>query len=510
MRGQSRQTRRFWAGAAAAVLVVASLYAAGASLRSGIVFHHMASVRELAKGDWPPRHNLIAGLAPQGHYGPFMVGLGWVARVTGAPPLRVLEGAGLFVLLAYLVAFRNVTRAILGEQAASWAAVAPLLLWGPLPRAVVSWPAWGWPGTTSFADPHSFFHPQQAAVVVQLALLLTLLLDRSTAQVRSWDVAARAIALGALVISIHPLTGLALVPMVLALAGSDAIERGRVSARSILLLALLPAALALAAAWPHYPVLGLLRAFASPVLREPMGGVAGPAGALLQASAPPTPDAPILDVLGPALVGLGPCVALAWQRRPFLLLWTLANLGLSACPLLPLRQRFAVFAALPLQIAGAAALAALWDKGRVGRASAAILLVAGAASAAQRIAWILDQEAPNLAFVERATPEDAVVLSDPRTSNAVAGLTGRKIVAPEGPDLFLVLSGGWQRNVDAARFFKEGASPAERDEILRRWRATHVLQDRLAGGTTSRLAYPVVVETGGYVLYDVASVSGEP
>jgi len=509
MRGPSRGTRLFWTGAAAAVLAVAGLYAAGACLRSGIVFHHMASVRELARGGWPPRHNLIEGYAPQGHYGPYMVGLGWVARATGAPPLRVLEVAGIVLLLAFLVAFRGATRALLGERAASWAALSPILLWGPLPRPVVSWPAWGWPGTTSLADPQSFFHPQMAASVVQLALLATLL-DRSRADSLDRGGVARAIALGALLITTHPLTGLSLVPLTAALAASEAVERGRVGARTLLLLALPAAALALAAAWPHYPVLGLLRAFASPELRETVSGVAGPEGPLLQARAPSTPDAPLLDVLGPALVGLWACLTLARRGQPFLLLWALANLGLSALPLLPLRQRFVVFAAIPLQMAASAVLASLWDQGRVGRAAVVVLLGAGAASAAQRVAWILEQEKPSLGFVAEKTPETAVVLSDPRTSNAIAGLTGRKIVAPEGPDIFLVLAGGWQRNVDAARFFESSASPEERSQILKRWRATHVLQDRLAGGAASYLPYPVVAETGGYVLYDVGGVPGSP
>ena len=94
----------------AAVLVLGWLYRSDAPLRSSIAFHHMASVRELAKGEFPPRHNLVEGHTPQGHYGPYLVMLGALARWTGAGPLTVLDGAGLLGLVAFAFAFRVTSR----------------------------------------------------------------------------------------------------------------------------------------------------------------------------------------------------------------------------------------------------------------------------------------------------------------------------------------------------------------------------------------------------------------
>jgi hypothetical protein len=72
----------------AALLTVAWLFAKQAPLRAGLELdaqHHVAAVRELAKGGFPPRHNLVAGYQPQGHYGPYLVALGAVAGLRRDP-----------------------------------------------------------------------------------------------------------------------------------------------------------------------------------------------------------------------------------------------------------------------------------------------------------------------------------------------------------------------------------------------------------------------------------------
>ena len=92
------------------------------------------------------------------------------------------------------------------------------------------------------------------------------------------------------------------------------------------------------------------------------------------------------------------------------------------------------------------------------------------------------REVPDLSFVARLTGENAVILSDQATSNGIAGLAGRKVVAPMNPDVFLVASGGWQRVLDVRRFLSRDATPDERAAIVQRWHVTHVLVDRLRSG----------------------------
>jgi hypothetical protein len=492
--------RLFFASSTAAALLVAGLFAAQTPLRAGLAMdamHHLAAVRELAKGEFPPRHNLVAqdGL-PQGHYGPYLVLLGLVARWSGAPPLAVLEAAGVLSLLAFVFAFRMLASRLLGAGAARWAALAPLLLWGPWPGLEVRWPSWAWPGSTSLADAHNFFYPQQAGTV--LALLVLVLIAPPLKEEWSWR-ALGIVLLVAVLIATHPLSGLALLPALAAVAAAALLAREATPAR-IAFVALLPVAgLAVAALWPYYPVLGLLKAATLPGLREP--AVAQAAVATVSATQPHLALA-VLDLLGPALAGVVAALSLARRGRPLLLLWLGADLAIAGCSFVPLHERFVFAAALPAQLAACWLLDAAWSKGGLRRLLALALLACGALSAGERIRWLLAQEVPDLAFVEHLTPPDAVVLSDPTTSNGVAGLAGRKVVAPLHPDLFLVAAGGWQRVVDAERFFAEDAGPEEQENILRRWHVTHVLVDRLASPGV-RLSSPLLHGSAGYALYDV-------
>lgn len=417
--------------------------------------------------------------------------------MTGARPRVVLYAAGLAGVLAFAVALGWVTWRLAGAQAAGWSPWCAALLWGPWPAPVMEWAAWGWPGTTSPADAQNFYYPQHAALVLLLAVV-GLLLPRDSGE-SYWRWAAAAL-LGAVLVATHPLTGLALALAAAALAG--AVITGRRPRWRIAGLMALPAvALAVASLWPYYPVLGLLDAFTHSGIRQSTSAIAS---SPLPTSAPPgalvAPAAtPWLSLLGPALVGLAGLVTLARRGQPFPLLWAALGLAAVFCPWLPLRQRLLMFVAPPLHI-GAALLIA--DPRRLVRAAVVVLLVAGALSAALRARWVLTQEALDLSFVTRLVPEDAIVLADARTSNAVAGLTGRKIVAPEGPDVFLVLAGGWQRTLDVERFLQADATADERRIIAERWGITHVLVDEMAYGGPP-LQYDVLYRGGGFVLYVV-------
>jgi hypothetical protein len=493
----------FLGTALAALAAVAWLDLKQAPLRAGIELdaqHHIAAVRELAKGEFPPRHNLVAGYEPQGHYGPYLVLLGAVARVSGAAPLRILYLAGLANLAAFVFVARAAAERLIGPGVGRWAALATLLLWGPWPGQSLTWPSRGWPGSTSIADVQNFFYPQQAGLVLLLLVLLLVLPDTAGRLPPARWIAA--LAVSALLIASHPLSGLALVPMLGALALGDRARRESSPARTALLVLLPAAAVLIASLWPYYPVLGLLDAATLPGLRiDPL-----PEASVFTPHAPPPsspsawPSLPLVGILGPSLAGTLGFVWLLRSRRPFLPLWFAANLVLASLPALPLRHRFVFFAALPLQLAACAVLERAWQQGWVPRVLALGLLLAGSLSAAERVEWLLRREVPDLSFVTRLTPEDAVILSDQTTSNGVAGLAGRKVVAPQNPDVFLVAAGGWQRILDVRRFLSKEASPDERAAILQRWKVTHVLVDRFRSGAPD-LPYPVLADQGGYRLY---------
>lgn len=494
--GSAKRSPAFLVSLGAAALALAWCYAEDLPLRAGVAYHHLASVRELAKGEFPPGNNLVPGRIPVGHYGPYLAALGWIARLSGAAPIVVLELAGVALLVAFLLAFHALAARLVSPGAAAWSVPAALLLWGPWPGPVMPWVAWGWPGTTSPADAQNFFYPQHAALTV-LLLLLVVALDERLDLRRL----AALVGLAALLITTHPYSGLALGPAVTCLAAALALRRAHPPGVLLGLLLVPAAGLLLAGMWPYYPVWRLLEAFLDPNFRQPLPALAphapGAATASLEAA-----SLPAWHILGPSLFGLVGAVALARRGRPFLLLWSGAALLLALVPLVPLRERLVTFAALPLQFGATALCEALWRRRLVGRAAIALGLAAMSFVTWRRMDVVREMEILDLRFVERATAEDAVVLASEQLSNGVAGLTGRKVVCPEGPDLFLIMAGGAARMLDQDLFFRPRASLKLRQAILGRWGVTHVLVDRL-GPRPVRLPYPIVAERDALVLYDV-------
>jgi hypothetical protein len=155
---RARPEPLFAASAAAGLIVLAWLYSDDAPVRLGLdTFHHLASVRELARGEFPPRHNLVDDRVPQGHYGPYLVAVGALARWTGASPRLALYAAGLAGMAAFLLAFR-VARPIARARAARWSALARSSS-RPVALARGAMTSAGWPGATSIRTPGTSSSP---------------------------------------------------------------------------------------------------------------------------------------------------------------------------------------------------------------------------------------------------------------------------------------------------------------------------------------------------------------
>jgi len=504
--------------AAASALLVWS-YSQDLPARVGVAYHHVASVRELARGEFPPANNLVPGHTPVGHYGPYLVVLGLVARTTGAEPLALLEAAGFALFVAYLLLFRALAARLVSPAAANWTVPATLLLWGPWLATEMPWVAWGWPGSTSAADAQGFFYPQHAAMVL-LLLLLRLGLDGW-----SWPRSALLVVLAALLITTHAYTGLALGAALFALVLAGRLRRQLPAARAALLLLVPLLGLLLAGAWPYYPVWRLLAAFSEEALRQPLPTVAPavpsrppPQQASLASTSPspapaPSPPvhraidwaaalAPAWNILGPALLGLVGGVLLARRGQPFALLWSLVALGVALAPLIPLRERLVMFAATPLHLGAVALLERLWLRRWLGRIAVVVVLLSAGLVSWRRLEFVRDLPLLDLRFIAAVTPENAVIVAPDGLANVVAGQTGRKVLCPEGPDLFLIFADGVERLADSRAFYQGRTSPERREQILRRWSVTHVLVDQFAGfpGTPPGRR---VAERDGLALYDV-------
>jgi hypothetical protein len=500
--------RLFVATAAAGAAAVAWLYSQELPLRAGFeldAFHHMASVRELARGELPPRHNLVPGRLPQGHYGPYLVLLGWLARISGSSPILVLYVAGVVNVALYLGLFRLLVVRLAGPGPARWAGLAPLVLWGPWPAREMRWDWIGWPGTTALAEAYNFFYPNQAGLILLLVVLVLLCGPVAADRIRA-RAGGLTLLISALLVATHPLSAILMAASLLALGVSRLVSGRLGTGDAAWLLSIPVVGLLLASLWPYYPVPKLLPAFGIRWFASGGPPAGAPQGAL--ASWPLAPPAlPLFDIFGPASVGLLGLLALARRGRAFPLLWFLVCLLVLVVPLVPMRHRFAFFAALPLHVGSAWTLEAAWRHGWPARAAALGLLACGGLSAALRLDWVLERRPPSLELVARHTPEDAVVLTTPGLSNGIAGLTGRKVVCPQNPDLFLVMGDGVERMADQARFFRADTTAAERARILGRWDVSHVLIDRFVGfpGTPPGA---FLAEQDGLALYDVRPAVG--
>jgi hypothetical protein len=397
-----------------------------------------------------------------------------------------------------------------------------MLLWGPWPGLDMPWIAWGWPGTTSVADPQNFFYPQHAALTLVLALFLDSFGPLTAGRL------LRLVATAALVITVHPFTAFALLTALGARLVAGLVS-GELRPRGAAALVLVPAlGLIAAGAWPYYPVWRLLGVLPDAGFREPLPSVVDVDEEAATAPSPspssrtpsrtpsgPPREAPRVDwiaallrpwhILGPALVlGLAGAALLARRGEPLLLLWSLGALALGLCPWIPLRERLLLFAAVPLQLAASGLLAVLWKR-HWGRAVAAAFLLAAGFVAWERVCFVRDLPLLDFGFVAAATPADAVILAPDGINNVLAGQTGRKVVSPEGPDLFLILAGGAQRMLDDTLFYRWSTSPERRSAILRRWHVDFVVIDRFVGFPGNPPG-TLVAERDGLALYDVRSL----
>jgi len=145
--------------------------------------------------------------------------------------------------------------------------VAGVLLLGPWPLRDSRWVSLAWPGPTSLADAQNFCYPQLAATLVLLVVLGALCgttpLSRAPSRARLVARLATLMVATALLITTHPLTGMALATALAALGVNWLLRREATVSRLVLLAAIPLGGFLIGLAWPYYPLAGLLRALAS-------------------------------------------------------------------------------------------------------------------------------------------------------------------------------------------------------------------------------------------------------
>src|SRR5262249_2851454 len=158
---------------------------------------------------------------------PYLVLLGFAARLTGATPLSVLYAAGAANLLLFVFAFHTLACRTAPEEAARFSPLAPLLHCAPSPRIPLA--ARAWPVSRSLADSRQSSSRSQGGRPRILAVPACLV------------AAARRVprvALSAVLGAGHALTGLAWASAVWALLAAEGFGRRWSARRGAFLLAL--------------------------------------------------------------------------------------------------------------------------------------------------------------------------------------------------------------------------------------------------------------------------------
>jgi hypothetical protein len=222
----------------------------------GDFWEHAAVVRELARRPWAPQHPLFAIDAPHPFISPYALAAALVSRVSAAHPIHVLAACGVVNVIALLVSFRLFAGTVVGRQAALFALLFTLVLWGSDP--------WRYSG---------FIHLNAlgfvAAYPSTLALVLTLLslyALRRALDDGGWRWTLLVACAAPVVLVTHPITGIVLGAGLVAFSARALLT----DVRRVLVVALCVMLTSIAGVllWPYYPWLDLI-AVGSDVYAEP-------------------------------------------------------------------------------------------------------------------------------------------------------------------------------------------------------------------------------------------------
>jgi len=231
--------RRYWW--LAAILFGAMLAQTVNQYWTGDFWEHAAVVRELARHLASPSHPLFSLDAPHPFFTPWAAIAALLVRATGLSPIAALSLLGLANLICLIVAFYLFASKVSSADAAFWALLFTLVLWGVSP-----WRYSGFLhlGALGFVLPY----PSIFAMWLMLFTLYALLRFDSGGSA-GWAVVV--IGASAIVLLTHPITAIVLATGLVTFSARSLRERpGRVVALGAAVVAVSAAAAWL---WPYYP-----------------------------------------------------------------------------------------------------------------------------------------------------------------------------------------------------------------------------------------------------------------
>jgi hypothetical protein len=446
-------------------------------------WEHSAVVREFITELTRPRHPLLLVDAPHAFANPYAWIVALLCRLTGASPVAGLAAASVVNLVMLLIALHVFVRRFASAQArvvAFYLLLFMLLLWGREP--------WDFSGFYHIgALNHTLAYPSACAFWVSLLLLA--LEGKRVAEGR-YRLLVVTVPTTAFVLLVHPPTFL-FVATGLAAIAVDARHRRR---EMLVAAGSLAGAVALALAWPHFPVWELLT-----------GGMSS-----FNASNAPMYSQPLLKTF-PAMLGVP--LLLVHARRTghwSLVAWVLLLVGVYAFGFATGKYNygrviFFIVFLLQLEIARFVSRLEFTSVGKGARHAPLLLATAMVAvclllSARPLVGAAHDslrggRTYASYRFLSREVGQYDVMMTGRRTG-AIAASFGGKVISTLHPLAFVPEDEQKAREADVKSFFQSATSQAQRIRLLRNYRVTYVLATRSPSADSTAVSDSALSELG--------------
>jgi len=468
------------------------------------IYQHMACILEISKGMIPPNNPITASSAPDVHYGPYLVILGYVYRFTQIDVITLLYIAGIINISLFIFFAFQFIKEITGKEVALFSVISMLYVWGILGH---------YAGVYKIFASYNFFFPQGAAYTLLFASLYCLIKAKKDIQYMLF-----AIILSVLLFTTHLLTGVLYFALIYLLFLSDLYETRTFDRKYHLFLICLPVlTFLISLLWPFYSVFDAFQPHfisVSGTLENIPGQVDSStitipekysnscllSGAYIFTNYYHYGVIHYPIVGGLASFGLIALYYLIRKNKIFLPLWFIFCF-LMVIGHVSFSHRFFLFSLIPLHIGFGILLFNFikenTDKKRV-YLMIGILLLSVISMGVVEFTIYYNAPPPNFDFIIDNTKQDSVILSDIQTSWRIPALTGRKVI-------YGLHSCGFSNN-DSERvrvintFFNSNTSMNEQLDMIYKYNISFILVDNEI--KPAIFSYPIIYQDNRFVLYD--------
>ncbi|HEC92970.1 MAG TPA: hypothetical protein ENI51_08285, partial [Candidatus Atribacteria bacterium] len=373
------------------------------------LYVHSACIREISKLEFPPGNAMIDGNAPDIHYGPYIVLLGYVYAITKIDPIISLYFAGIINLILFIYFFFNFIKERFNENIAIFSTLSALFVWGGYDS---------YAGIYYLADSYNYFYPQGVGYTLLFASLFFLIRAMNNDKYKLYCIIS-----SFLLFTTHILTGVLYFLLVYLYLVSLYISK-KVEKKYYLFVFVVPfITIVLSLLWPYYSISYLIK---NKILSS----------SLIANVITPSHESPggyyfnlsyYAATAGLSIIGIFGLYNLVKNRRLFFPLWFISCILILLNKDIPFYGRFLFFSIFPLHIG----CGIIFNKIDINLPKLKkyiilfIVLIVVTSSFCIKIKNSAINPPLDYSFIIKNTEEDSVILSDVYTSFTIPGLTSR-------------------------------------------------------------------------------------